>query len=113
MKKAYRLKKKSEIDAVFQPRQAVKSELFSIYYINKEQEHFKYALSIGRKYGNAVQRNLMKRRIRMIVQQNQEMIKKSMQFVIVIHPKSSELSFKRINEHIVRLMKKSNIMEKK
>jgi ribonuclease P protein component len=111
MKKEFRLKKKSDIDAVFKPRKAVKSEFFSIYFIEEQQDHFRYALSIGKKYGHAVDRNLMKRRIRMIVQQNQEMIKKSMQFVIVIHPKSSTLSFNVINEQIVHLLKKSKIME--
>lgn len=113
MKKAYILKKKSEIDAVFKPRQAVRSEFFSIYFIEKDQEHFKYALSIGRKYGHAVERNLIKRRIRMIVSNNQQKIKKSMQFVIVIYPKSSTLSFQTIQTQIVNLLTKSKIMETK
>lgn len=111
MKKIYRLKKKSDIDAVFKPRKVVKSEYFSIYFIHKQQEHFKYALSIGKKYGNAVQRNLMKRRIRMIISKNQGTINKTMQFVVVIHPKSATLSFNDIHKQIVKLLIKSTIME--
>ena len=112
MKKTYRLKKKSEIDAVFKPRKAVKNEYFSIYYIPTDQEHFKFALSIGKKYGNAVQRNLIKRRIRMIIHQNQGTIKRTMQFVVVVHPKSAMLTFSQINEQMIKLLTKANIMEK-
>ena len=62
-------------------------------------------MSIGRKYGNAVSRNLMKRRIREIIRNNKELfINKD--FVIVIKKESSQLSFQEIEANLINLLRK-------
>lgn len=112
IKKQYRLKTQTEIDYVFKQRQSVKNKWFSVYFIKQEQPHYKMALSIGRKYGNAVQRNLIKRRLRMIIKQIEGTLNNQTQFVIVIHPVSRELTFQEIKKQIYALLNKASIMEK-
>ena len=62
-------------------------------------------MSIGRKYGNAVSRNLMKRRIREIIRNNKELLEKK-DFVIVIKKESSQLSFQEIEANLINLLRK-------
>jgi ribonuclease P protein component len=114
MKKEYRIKKSSEIDAIFHNRKAKNNQYYGIYQkTNEKNQHFRFALSIGKKYGNAVERNLAKRRMRMIVLEFSKAIEKRCDFVIVIKPKSNMLNFQEMRLNILELMKKSKIMENK
>ena len=71
MKKEFRIKKNNEIQQLIHNRVTVGNSYFIIYYKeNHEHNNFRYALSVPKKYGNAVKRNLMKRRIREIIKVN-------------------------------------------
>lgn len=112
MKKEYRIKKSSEIDAIFKHKKSKNSQWYGLYQKpNESNEHFRFALSIGKKYGNAVERNLSKRRLRMIVSELSPYIKKNMDFVIVVKPTSKVLSYEEMKKNIIELIKKSNLME--
>jgi ribonuclease P protein component len=113
MKKRYRIKKNSEIDAIFKRRKTRGDSWFSIYFDEDPgASNFRFAISIGKKYGKAHLRNLAKRRIRSIVQiyKNQFIINKL--FVIVVKPKASELTYQEMQNKLWILFTKSNIMEK-
>ena len=83
-----------------------------IYYSGNDQNNFRFAISIGKKYGSAVERNLCKRRIRMIISTNQSKINQRSDFVIVVKPKTNSLTFNQINEQIITLLLKAKIIEK-
>lgn len=114
MKKEYRIKKSSEIDAIFKFRKAKNNQYYGVYQKpNQENKHFRFAVSIGKKYGNAVERNLAKRRIRMIVQELSQLFLKNIDFVIVIKPTSNKLDFQSMRLDLIELFTKSHIMENK
>ena len=65
MKKTYRVKKEAEFQKVFETKNSVANRLFVIYSLEKPgQSHFRVGISVGKKIGNAVHRNWVKRRIR-------------------------------------------------
>ncbi|RJX26304.1 MAG: ribonuclease P protein component [Acholeplasma sp.] len=113
MKKRYRIKKNSEIDAIFKKKVVKGDSYFAIYQSeDPANEHFRFALSIGRRYGGAVERNLAKRRIRMIIQEIKDDISKGKDFVIVIKPSAIELSYQEMQSRLHALFKKSKLTEK-
>jgi len=104
--KEYSIKKNQEIDKIIKNRDSVGNKYFAIYKMdNNETSHFRYSLSIGKKYGIAVERNLMKRRIREIIRKNINLMKNK-DYVFVIKPISKELNFIEIEKNIIYLLKK-------
>ena len=53
MKKVYRIKKNNEIDAIIQNKKSIGDKSFVVYYKENTSAHFRFAISIGRKYGGA------------------------------------------------------------
>ncbi|MFH0766758.1 MAG: ribonuclease P protein component [Bacillota bacterium] len=112
MKKRHRIKKSSEIDAVFKVKKVKSDSYFAIYqHDDPSEDHFRFALSIGKKYGNAVSRNLAKRRLRMIVSELKDQFICNKLFVIVVKPQVRGLSYQEMRNKMIVLFEKSKLME--
>lgn len=112
MKKQYRIKKSKEIDAIIRQRKNYGNKFFVIYYKENQNEHFRFAISIGKRYGNAVKRNLIKRQIRMIFQNNHKNLPK-IDYVVVVKPQAKSLNYQEIMTELENLIFKTQIKEKK
>lgn len=102
MKKQFRIKKSKEIDAIIQNKQSSGNKFFVIYYKENQTNFFRFAISIGRKYGNAVKRNLIKRQIRSIFRKLKDLDHKD--YVVVVKPKAANLNFLEIKTHLENLI---------
>ncbi|MBE0700420.1 MAG: ribonuclease P protein component [Acholeplasmataceae bacterium] len=112
MKKKYRIKKNSEIDAIFKEKNQKGDTFFTVYHKDDETlGHFRFALSIGRKYGSAVERNLIKRRVRVIIEEYKKQFIFNKLIVVVIKPKAKELDFHEMKSKLLDLLKKSKVLE--
>ena len=112
MKREFSIKKQSEIDLVYQKKNVVSCKGFSLFVMKNDVNlHFRYALSIGKKYGNSVERNLMKRRVREVVHSLSLVIDSSYDFLIVIKPLSKEYSFETISAELKYLMSKIKLIK--
>jgi len=111
MKKEYRIKKNEEIDLIFKQKRSVGNANLVIYYQVNSQKNFRFAISIGKKYGKAVQRNQAKRQIRSIIQQNKLLISQDINFVIVVKPPLRALDFQLKQQNLINLLIKAHIMK--
>ena len=111
MKKAYRIKKSEEIQNLMKIKKTVNNGYFIIYYSkNHDCDNFRYAISVPKKYGNAVFRNLIKRRIREIIKVND--FNDDYDFFIVTKQRARALKFKEIKKSLEKLFEKANILRK-
>lgn len=112
MDKRYRIKNNSEIDAIFKLKKVKGDSFFAIYQSDDPQgTNMRFAISIGKKYGNAVMRNLAKRRIRMIVSDMENQFIKNKLFIIVVKPSVRELSYQEMKAKLTLLIQKSKLTE--
>ncbi|MFA5692633.1 MAG: ribonuclease P protein component [Acholeplasmataceae bacterium] len=109
MKRYYSLKNKKEIQNIFNHKKSSGNKYFSIYFKPHENKNFKFLISIGKKYGNAVKRNKIKRQIRMIIRENKDLISNNYSFVVVIKPTANTLKYHEIKELINYLLIKTKL----
>lgn len=108
MKKQYRIKKSSEIESVLKNKDSYGNKYFTVYKKNSETSYFRYAISVGKKIGNAVRRNRVKRQMRVIISNMCDQLY-SIDIFIVAKPSVNELSFDEMKKHLKYLFKKLNV----
>ncbi len=109
MKKEYRIKQSKEIETILRKKQSSGNKHYIIYVTkNHETKHFRLAMSVSKKIGNAVVRNRLKRQIKNIIQQNSEHIKNYNIFIIARKDCIDIVHKERVNS-IARLLKKLDV----
>lgn len=109
MKKEYRIKKSKEIETILRKKRSSGNKHYIIYVTkNLETKHFRLAMSVSKKLGNAVVRNRLKRQIKNIIHQNQNNIKNYNIFIIA-RKDCIELSHKDRVKQITFLLKKLDV----
>ena len=109
MKKSYRVKKEKEFQQVFNKKQSCANRRFVVYVLDKpEQKHFRVGISVGKRIGNAVTRNAVKRKIRASLFQLQGNIKTEIDFIVIARPGLEELTSEEVKanlKHVLTLAK--------
>lgn len=67
MEKKLRVKNKIEFQGIIKSKKFISNEAYVVYYQSKAKEINRYGITVGKKLGNAVVRNKVKRQVRMIV----------------------------------------------
>lgn len=108
MKKEFRIKKTQEIESVIKENKSVNS-LEMRFFVKKvnETSHFRYAISVGKKIGDAHIRNKEKRRLRSLFQKYQNIIPGGILIFVVAKPKILELDYQKLDKQFLYLLKKS------
>lgn len=109
MKKEFRIKKTTEIESIIKKRKFIANKYFIIYKDINETNNFRFAISVPKKYGNAVSRNKMKRRLREIIRKNKSKIS-IVDFFIIVKKEANVLNFQEIENNILELLTMSKIL---
>lgn len=113
MKKAYRVKKEADFQKVFHQGESMANRQFVVYSLNKEnQSHFRVGLSVGKKIGNAVKRNEIKRKIRhvLIDMDHEDLIRPDVDFVVIARQPTKQMSFDEMKKSLLHVMKKAGLL---
>ncbi|MCR5741247.1 MAG: ribonuclease P protein component [Gammaproteobacteria bacterium] len=112
MKKNQRIKKSEEIESIIKERRVVSGENFVLYTKeNHQNKKPRFALSVPKKFGIAVKRNQIKRRMRSIF--DNANIKKEFDVFVVAKKNSSLLEFDEIEKELIMLFNKADLLEEK
>lgn len=107
MKKELRLKSNQVIEKVVRKKNTVGNKFFVIYK-GEDTTKPQFAISVGKKYGIAVLRNQIKRRVRSILQ---TLELGNYQVLIVVKPTVAELEFSEIEKQLKYLLKKHSVVK--
>ncbi|MBP1971054.1 ribonuclease P protein component [Virgibacillus natechei] len=114
MKKEFRIKKNDEFQFVFKNGKSFANRQLVIYYVKKPtQEHFRIGLSVGKKIGNAVTRNRIKRYLRQAFQELEDNIYMTYDIVIIARQPTKSIEYKDIKKSLTHLLYKENLFRKR
>ncbi|QTD40176.1 ribonuclease P protein component [Sporosarcina sp. Te-1] len=109
MRKRQRIKKNEEFQKVFKSGKSFANRQFVVYVLRKEEQtEFRIGLSVGKKIGNAVKRNQIKRYIRQAFLELKDELKSDVDYVIIARHQAANLDFhetKKSLQHVLRIAK--------
>ncbi|MCP8617205.1 ribonuclease P protein component [Salirhabdus salicampi] len=113
MRKKYRIKKNEEFQKILNKGRSFANRQFVLYYLEKKgQSHFRIGLSVGKRIGNAVKRNEIKRYIRQAFQELEQEIKHEYDFIVIARQPAKDLNFFEVKKSVSHVLYKSNLLEK-
>ena len=91
MKRANRLSRSRDFDAVYRKGRSVSSRYLVLYWFPQEEPgEPRFGFSVPRAVGGAVERNRIKRRLRELWQQRLERVPEGQDYVLIVRPGLAE-----------------------
>lgn len=114
MKKEYRVKDNKDFQAIFKKGKSFANRQLVIYYMKKkDQEHFRVGLSVGKKIGNAVVRNRIKRYLRQAFHELGNDIESSYDMIIIARQPTKAMDFFEIKKSLTHLLSKERLLKRR
>ena len=112
MRKSYRVKKGSEFQKVFETHNSVANRQFIVYTLDKpDQVHFRVGISVGKKIGNAVHRNWVKRRIRQAILELKPDLRQDVDFIVIARPVTDKMPMKDVKSGLIHVFKLAKLLD--
>lgn len=104
MRKSYRVKTEKDFSLIFKQGKSVANRKFVVYFLVKEQPHFRVGLSVSKKLGNAVVRNGIKRQLRHLLQEFSPQLL-AYDFVIIARKGVEDLNHQELKQNLRHVLK--------
>ncbi len=111
MKKKNILKKSIDFDRIIKKNKSYKYKDYIIYVEKIEDSTYHFGLSVGKKIGNAVTRNKIKRQLKTIIDKNN--YENGINCIIIVRKGLLEKSFSEKENDLIEAFKKVNIIKEK
>lgn len=110
MKKCEIVKKNTDFNDIINTGKFLKNKFYNVYYKETCDKRFpKFGLAVSKKCGNAVKRNKIKRRLRMIVSNNKELFYDCNNYIIMVRKGIVDISYKEMEDSLVGLLKERKL----
>ncbi len=93
-----RIRKKKDFLLIYKKGRRYRGKYFSLIYLSNNLNFSRVAIVVSRKIGNAVQRNKVKRWIRDLFRKNKNMIKSSVDIIIIPQKEILNLSWSSLQQ---------------
>ena len=111
MKKINILKDSKEFDRIIKTHKSYKYKDYIIYLERNDNQIYKFGLSVGKKIGNAVRRNKVKRQIKAIISQKD--YQNNFNCIIIVGKGINERSFNEMKENLLVAFENLKIIKEK
>ena len=111
MKKINVIKKSEDFQKIIKNNKSLRTKYFYIYIYKHEESIYHFGLSVGKKIGNAVRRNKVKRQLREIISKND--YQKNFDCIIIVRREINSADFQMIQEDLNFALKKLLLIKEK
>lgn len=114
MKKVFRVKKNEDFQCILKNGQYFANRQFVVYYIYEEnRERFTFGISVGKKLGNAVLRNRIKRKVRACIRNHQEEISNNIKMIVIARNSCVNLAHTDFEKGLLHVLTNAKIIRRK
>ncbi len=111
MKAEHRLRENRDFRRVFNRGRSSATDKLVLYWVRNRGTDFRVGFSVSRKVGNAVERNLLKRRLRACFDRFlPELTGKSADIVVVCRKNAGQATYRQLEDDVLRLLKRAKFM---
>ena len=104
MKKIEIIKSSDDFTKIIEQGKSKKNKYYSIYYI-EDKDNTRFGITIPTKTGKAVVRNKIKRRVKNIIDHNKKVVQNNYDYVIIVKKGILDLTYKEMEEELLKLMR--------
>lgn len=104
MKKYEIVKNQRDFDYIIHNGKYIKNKFVVIYNKDNNLNFSRFGIAVGKKIGNAVTRNKIKRQLRMIITNNKKLFKNSYDYIIIVKTSVLDVSYKELEDSIIDLI---------
>ena len=108
MDKLHTVKNNSDFYDIIHNGYYVKNNLLTIYIKDNSLDRYRFGISVSKKLGNAVHRNLYKRQIRSIIDKYKKNYQNGYDYIIILKKDFPQFSFEEKCDFFEELIKKLN-----
>lgn len=109
MKKAYRIKKNEEFQKIISEKNSVANKNYVVYFTKKNKNFARVGISVSKKMGDAVDRNLYKRRLRMMIHETFNFNDFEYDIIIIIRNSFKTDTYSENKKQLENILKKVKI----
>lgn len=110
MKKKNRVKKAEEFQVLINKGKKVANNSFVLFTMPKKEEEARVGISISKKFGHAVDRNLAKRQVRMMCRECIDFKNSAQDYILIIRLGYRNHSYEINKNNLEKLLLKSTMM---
>lgn len=113
MKREFRIKDNKEFQHIFKKGSSFANRQLVIYYTrDMKQEHFRVGLSVGKKIGNAVTRNRIKRYLRQSFRELEKDILPFLNIIIIARQPTKTMTVFEMEKSLIHLLSRQHLILK-
>lgn len=110
MEKKTRLRSDKDFKRVYSKKKKYQNSAFIIYVYKHSRNFYRFGFSVSKKYGKANKRNLIKRRLKYIIDTNKKRIKEGYDFIVIPKYEIIDYDFKRIKDEFLSLLENIKVL---
>lgn len=104
MRKLYIVKNQRDFDRIIKEGRYRKNNSYVIYYEKNKLPYDRFGISVGKRIGNAVNRNKHKRKLRAIIDNYKKLYVNNRDYIIILRGSAKDREYQELNTDFLNLM---------